>query len=149
MSVRIASILCLCAVGAYSALAGAAVAQSMTTSSASFNGGYGRFNGQENHPVDFSIRDANGNLTAIDGILTATGGSLASNSGTASASASASGSFSGGVGGLASASATAIGNSLSVVTQGNYNTVIVNSTQINNGDVTANASAKGGGNNGN
>jgi holdfast attachment protein HfaA len=34
--------------------------------------------------------------------------------------------------------ATAIGNNLQVITQGNYNTVIVNSTQINNGDVTAN-----------
>jgi len=34
-------------------------------------------------------------------------------------------------------SAQAIGNQLNVVTQGNYNTVIIDSTQINNGDVSA------------
>lgn len=34
-------------------------------------------------------------------------------------------------------SAQAIGNQLNVVTQGSYNTVIVDSTQINNGDVSA------------
>ncbi|MGD9815822.1 MAG: holdfast anchoring protein HfaA [Hyphomonadaceae bacterium] len=34
-------------------------------------------------------------------------------------------------------SAQAIGNQLNVITQGNYNTVIVDSTQINNGDITA------------
>jgi holdfast attachment protein HfaA len=34
-------------------------------------------------------------------------------------------------------SAQAIGNQLNVVTQGNYNTVIVDSTQINNGDISA------------
>jgi holdfast attachment protein HfaA len=34
-------------------------------------------------------------------------------------------------------SSTAIGNNLTVVTQGNNNTVIVNSTQINNGNISA------------
>lgn len=34
-------------------------------------------------------------------------------------------------------SSQAIGNQLNVVTQGNYNTVIVDSTQVNNGDVSA------------
>ena len=34
-------------------------------------------------------------------------------------------------------SATAIGNNLVVVTQGSYNTVIVNATQTNTGAVTA------------
>ena len=43
--------------------------------------------------------------------------------------------------------ATAIGNNLTVITQGSWNTVIVNSTQINNGDVTANATSSGVGNN--
>ena len=41
-------------------------------------------------------------------------------------------SYSGGIG-----ASQAIGNQLNVVTQGNYNTVIVNSTQTNNGDVSA------------
>ena len=31
---------------------------------------------------------------------------------------------------------TAIGNQLNVITNGNYNTVIIDSTQINNGDQT-------------
>jgi holdfast attachment protein HfaA len=120
--------------------AGLAMAQSMSGNGANFNSGYGRVNGQENRPVDFSLRDANGNLTVVDGILQGGGSSFASNSGTASASASAS--FSGGVGSQASASA--IGNNLTVVTNGDFNTVIVNSTQINNGNVSAGATASGG-----
>ena len=35
-------------------------------------------------------------------------------------------------------SSQAIGNQLNVVTQGNWNTVIVNSNQTNNGDISAN-----------
>lgn len=31
---------------------------------------------------------------------------------------------------------TAVGNQLNVITTGNYNTVIIDSTQINNGDQT-------------
>jgi hypothetical protein len=34
------------------------------------------------------------------------------------------------------ASGTAVGNQLNVITQGSWNTVIVNSTQINNGNQT-------------
>jgi len=139
MSVRIATILSV-----FTACAAGGIAHAQTMSggtSASFNGGYGRYNGQENHPVDFSIRDSNGNLTAVDGILQPGNTSFASNSGNASANASA-GAFSGGVG--ASSSASAIGNNLTVVTQGNFNTVIVNSTQINNGDVTAGSTATAG-----
>ena len=39
--------------------------------------------------------------------------------------------------------ATAIGNNLNVTVQGNWNTVIIDSTQINNGDVTANVELNG------
>ena len=60
----------------------------------------------------------------------------------AEASASASGEASGGVG--IGSGASAIGNNLVVITQGNYNTVIVNSTQINNGDVSASTTLNGG-----
>lgn len=143
MSARIATIASAVAVVAAFSLPHQAAAQSVG-GSASFNGGYGRVNGQENHGVDFSLRDSNGNLAAVNGILQPAGASASSQtSGSATASASASaGAFSGGVG--ASANATAIGNSLNVVTQGNYNTVIVNSVQINNGDVSASSSAGGG-----
>jgi len=47
------------------------------------------------------------------------------------------------LGGGVGSNATAIGNQLNVNVTGRYNTVIVNSTQINNGDVNANANANG------
>ena len=47
--------------------------------------------------------------------------------------------FGGGVG----ANASAIGNQLNVNVSGQWNTVIVNSTQINNGDINASATAQG------
>ena len=108
-----------------------AAAQSIDTNSASYNGGYGRVNGQENRPVAAGTRDANGNRVIIDGIIQ-TG---VDQSVFAEASASASGEASGGVG--IGSGASAIGNNLVVITQGNYNTVIVDSTQINNGDIVA------------
>ena len=123
-----------------SAIAGGALAQSMSTNAASFNGGYARYNGQENRGIEnYSNRDASGNLLIVDGIIQA-GSSYAS-------SEAKSSSYSGGVG-YGSASATAIGNNLNVVTQGNFNTVIVNSTQINNGNVTAGAKTTGDSTNG-
>ncbi|MFO1015473.1 MAG: holdfast anchoring protein HfaA [Caulobacteraceae bacterium] len=115
-----------------------AAAQSIDTNSASYNGGYGRVNGQENRPVAAGTRDANGNRVIIDGIIQ-TG---VDQSVFAEASASASGEASGGVG--IGSGASAIGNNLVVITQGNYNTVIVNSTQINNGDVSASTTLNGG-----
>jgi holdfast attachment protein HfaA len=109
-----------------------AQAQHMTTNSSSFNAGYGRTAGEENGAYDFSIRDANGNLTIIDGLMS--GGRDQS---TLSSSSIGGDARYSGVGGSLSA-ASAIGNNLTVVTSGSYNTVIVNSTQTNNGAVTAN-----------
>ena len=128
------------ATASLSAIAGGAAAQSMSTNAASFNGGYARYNGQENRAIEnYSNRDASGNMLIVDGIIQA-GSSYAS-------SEAKSSSYSGGVG-IGSSSATAIGNNLNVVTQGNFNTVIVNSTQINNGNVTAGAKTNGSGGNG-
>ncbi|MDX9997398.1 MAG: holdfast anchoring protein HfaA [Phenylobacterium sp.] len=114
-----------------------AQAQSMTSNSASFNAGYGRYAGQENRPVDVGTRDANGNRVIVDGLIL-TGedqSTFARASGAADAFAGV-----GAVGGGASA----IGNNLVVVTQGNYNTVIVSSSQVNNGPVTATTQLNGG-----
>lgn len=119
------------------ALAPAAQAQSMMTNSAEFNGGYGRINGQENHPVDFTTRDVNGNRVIIDGLIL-TGedqSSFARASGAADAFAGV---------GATGGGATAIGNNLVVVTQGSNNTVIVNSSQTNSGPVTATTQLNGG-----
>ena len=113
------------------ATSGVACAQQMNTSSSSYNAGYGRTAGTENAPVNFSLRDMNGNLAIVDGVM-----NTGPDQSTLAGSAIADGGFSG-VGGIYSAGASAIGNSLTVVTQGNYNTIIVNSVQTNNGNVTA------------
>jgi len=72
-------------------------------------------------PIEVGTRDENGNRVIVNGRMelegTLTGGLMDD--------------FATGH------SATAIGNQLNVVTQGNYNTVIVNSYQVNNGDVSA------------
>lgn len=123
----------LAAAFALSLAAGQAHAQAMSTNSADFNSGYGRAAGSENHPVQFSTRDANGNRIIVDGLML-TGedqSSFSSASGAADAYAGV---------GASAGGATAIGNNLTVVTQGNYNTVIINSSQTNTGAVTANAS---------
>jgi holdfast attachment protein HfaA len=73
-------------------------------------------------PIPMSTRDEDGNRVIINGRMelegTLSGGLMDG--------------FGSGIG-----SAQAIGNQLNVVTQGNYNTVIVDSTQINNGDISA------------
>jgi holdfast attachment protein HfaA len=115
------------------AAGGQAAAQTMTTNSASFNGGWGRIQGTENHAIDVSTRDANGNRVIVDGVIL----DGASDTFTQTDNSGAGNVYSGAGGRSRWSSATAIGNNLQVITQGNYNTVIVNSTQINNGNVTA------------
>jgi holdfast attachment protein HfaA len=119
-------------------LVGAADAQTMNANSASYNAGYGRVADQENQPVDVSLRDANGNLVAVDGVIQAgQDQSVFSNFG-------AGGAFDTASGVSTSSGASAVGNNLVVVTQGNNNTVIVNSTQTNTGNVSASSSLSGG-----
>src|SRR5450432_1995691 len=97
------------------ALAGAADAQTMNANSAGYNAGYGRVAGEENQPVDASIRDANGNLVVVDGIIQAgQDQSVFSNFG-------AGGAFDTVSGVSTSTGASAVGNNLVVVTQGNNN----------------------------
>jgi len=123
------TIAALCLMG--SGLASLASAQSMNTSSASYQRGYGLVRNQLQSAIDPSTRDANGNRIILDGsLLTGSDNSVFSYSQTHGAGDSYSGA--GAVGG-----ATAIGNNLQVIVNGSYNTVIVNSTQINNGNVTA------------
>ncbi|MBI3676796.1 MAG: holdfast anchoring protein HfaA [Proteobacteria bacterium] len=121
-------------------IAGAAQAGDYSNA-AEYNHPYGMNAGQENAAVDPSLRDANGNLTVVNGQFTSS--SFARSSASASASA-----FSSGVGIQNHTSsmfgdATAIGNSLNVITVGSWNTVIVNSHQTNTGDVKATVKLKG------
>jgi holdfast attachment protein HfaA len=118
-------------------VAGRGQAQTLSTSAAQYNAGYGRSFGAENQPINPAGRDANGNRVIVDGVIQ-TG---ADQSVYAAGGAWGAGDAWAGAGALGGA--TAIGNNLVVVTQGSWNTVIVDSTQINNGDVTATAAASG------
>jgi holdfast attachment protein HfaA len=117
------------------ASAGAAQAQTMNANSASYNAGYGRTPDQENQPVAATLRDADGNLVIVDGVIETGAGVFANISGGTVDQVSGVGS---------SSSASAVANNLVVVTQGDNNTVIVNSTQTNSGNITANSSVSGG-----
>ena len=112
-----------------SASASAAASSSFYSNSAAFNGGFGLGSGSENRAATGQVRDANGNLTIVNGIMTGT--SVSRQDGLAQTGA--------GVG----SSATAIGNALNVNVLGSWNTVIIDSTQINNGDQNANVSLNG------
>jgi len=97
------------------------------TNSAMYNGGAGG----QNQASNYSMRDANGNLTLVNGQVAPSiyqQGSGAQYGG-------------GGVGMGGNPStygqANAIGNQLSVVVLGNHNTTIIDSTQVNNGNQTA------------
>ena len=118
---------------------GAAVAQSSgSAGAAQFQAGYGgsRYTTAQN--ATGSTRDANGNRLIVDGIIQAGASSYSSSSAGVSAGHGNSGSGGTNIGG-----ATAIGNNLNVVVQGNRNTVIVNSTQTNTGNVTAGTALNG------
>lgn len=104
--------------------ASAAQAQSFNTNAAQFNGGYGRAPGTENMPIDVDTRDVRGNRLIVDGLIQDAGEDSTWTRSEGRGAAYGNGS-------------TAIGNNLVVVTQGSWNTVIVNSTQTNNGNVTA------------
>ncbi len=94
----------------------------------------------QNTPSDFSLRDANGNLTVVNGQFV--GSSYSASTGAQSASAYGSGVGVQGSGPM-SGQATAIGNSLNVVVVGSHNTTVVDSSQVNSGNQTATAQLTG------
>lgn len=120
------------------ASAGSAAAQSASSTASQYSRGYGQGAGGFAQPVNASMRDANGNLTIIDGVIQNGSGSMFGklNVGGVQDQFAGAGSLSG-TGGGSNGTATAIGNNLVVVTEGSYNTVIVSATQTNNGAVTA------------
>lgn len=122
-------------VAGLSVAATAAVAQTNGASGiASLQSGYGGARYTTAQPATGSTRDANGNRLIVNGIIQSGASSYSSSqsgvSSSSSAGSTANGSSS--IGG-----ATAIGNNLNVVVQGNRNTVIVNSTQSNTGNISA------------
>ena len=129
----------LCLFGAAAAIQPAAAGDYGGASD--YNNPYGMTSGQENQAVDPSLRDANGNLTVVNGVFTSANMGQGSVQQMSSLGAYNTGTtlMSGGVGFGAGniAQAQAIGNQLNVVTVGTGNTVIVNSHQDNNGDQSA------------
>lgn len=104
------------------AMAGAASADSIPGGADDFSRPFGMDWQSFDTPIEAGTRDENNNRTIVNGRI-AMDGSLTGGLGDG---------YGGGVG-----AAQAIGNQLNVVTQGNWNTVIVNSNQTNNGDVSA------------
>ncbi len=101
--------------------------------SAIYNSGFGSSGpAAENHLTASSNRDANGNLLIVNGVMSGAG-SVSQQDGMRQT----------GTPGGAGASATAIGNSLNVQVTGTWNTVIVDSTQTNNGNQSASAALNG------
>ena len=101
------------------------------TNSASYNG-YGAAN--MNAPSNYSMRDANGNLTMVNGQIQPSLYSNASGSQFTMAGVGMTGAA-----GQAYGQATAIGNSLNVTVIGSHNTTIIDNQQTNTGNQTATA----------
>ena len=119
----------------------AAQAQSAGSSGmGAYQAGYGASRYTTARPQTGSTRDQNGNRLIVNGIIQSGANSYSSASGGVASSFSGVG---GSDGRMTVGGSTAIGNSLNVVVQGNHNTVIVNSTQTNNGNVTAGTSLNG------
>jgi holdfast attachment protein HfaA len=115
------------------ALAGGAVAQTMNANSAAYNAGWGRAADEENQPVNVSLRDANGNVTAVDGVIQAgEDQSVFSNFGAGGAVDTASGVST-------SSGASAVSSVQVVITRG-----ASHSDQTNTGNVSGSSSLSGG-----
>ncbi len=119
-------------------LSGVALAPVASAQLSDFERPFGFGFGEQNQPFDPGTRDINGNRLIVDGRII-TGDDLSSFStstlATGGQSLTGAGFFGQGFG--SQQQNTAIGNQLNVVTQGSFNTIIVDSTQINNGNQTA------------
>jgi holdfast attachment protein HfaA len=102
-------------------------------SNAAFERPYGFAYGEETRPYDAYSRDAAGNRLIVNGRIVL-GGDLS----TLPATIGLFGDISQDTTALGGFGTTlAIGNQLNVITQGDWNTVVLNVTQTNNGDITA------------
>ena len=123
------------------ALPAAATAQSAgSTGMANYQSGYGGSRYTTSQAQTGSTRDANGNRLIVDGLIQSGASAYSSQSGGVASAYAGAGR---GTGGTAIGGSTAIGNNLNVVVQGNNNVVIVNSRQVNNGNVNAGTSLNG------
>lgn len=120
------------------ASAGPAAAQAGRPAIANeFDRPYGMGYGQEILPYEARTRDVNGNRVILDGRIVV-GDDLST---LPAGLYNMNGLMSGGTGLNGIGSGQAIGNQLNVITQGSWNTVVVTSTQTNNGDINVNVGA--------
>ena len=91
---------------------------------------YGSGFGEWSSPYDAGTRDSAGNRVIVDGRIMYGHDLSTLNMGMNTPWGSTNGT--GMIG-----NSQAVGNQLNVITQGNYNTIIIDNTQINNGDQTA------------
>lgn len=133
MSVRLKAATAI-SLAALMAPAGAFAQSAGSTGMGSLQAGYGGSRYTTARPQTGSTRDENGNRLIVNGIIQSGASAYSSQSGGVSSSW---GGVGGGSGGSTIGGSTAIGNNLNVVVQGNHNVVIVNSSQVNNGNVTA------------
>ena len=126
-------------IGLTTSLSATAVAQTNPAKgyTGEFERPYGFGYGEESTPYDANTRDRRGNRIVIDGrIITGEDLSTLSQSGVAGYQFSGQGAAYGNPALGYGQTNTVVGNQLNVITQGSNNTVIVDSTQINNGDQT-------------
>jgi holdfast attachment protein HfaA len=122
------------------ALPAVAEAQSAGASgTGQFQAGYGGSRYTTSRAQTGSTRDANHNRLVVNGLIQTGVGAYSRSTGASAASVFGEGSD----GRSTIGGATAIGNNLNVVVQGNNNTVVVTSTQTNTGNVTARTSLNG------
>lgn len=129
------------AAATFLALPAAAQAQSAGSSgTGTYQAGYGAARYTTARPQTGSTRDQNGNRLIVNGLIQTGASSYSRTSGGVSSWGNWGGN---GNGGTSIGGATAIGNNLNVVVQGNWNTVIVNSTQTNTGNINAGTALNG------
>lgn len=120
-----------------------ATAQVAYGDAGTYSSGYGMNAGSANQPVNASLRDGNGNLSVVNGQFTTSTMNQATGVQNMSALGNSGSGVGFGNGGSTTGTASAIGNSLNVITTGSNNTVIVNSHQTNNGNQTATVDLNG------
>ena len=129
----------LCATAAAIFAASSAMAQSTAANPSEWNRPYGQAYGSENQA--YVGARVGGNRVVLNGIIQ-TGVGVSAQASALTQSATGVGLNSQSQSGLfTSAGASAIGNQLKVVVNGNYNTVVINNRQTNTGDITAHAGA--------
>lgn len=125
----------LIAVGAAAALAGPVKAQDQgSVDAAGFNTPYGMGYGEASRAFRAGTRDSAGNRVIVDGRILL-GEHASTLPRTLAGDITPSFGFGTGPG--------AVGNQLNVIVDGDWNTVVIDSTQINTGDVTADAALNG------